>query len=49
MTAAAYVGLAVTGRNDSTSATATFTNLQVTAGQGSTALPAPHDSSGTTL
>jgi len=36
MTAAVYVGLAVTGRDDATSATATFTNLQTAAG-----LPAP--------
>ena len=41
MTAAAYVGLAVNSRKDSALSTATFTNLQVSAGPGTTTLPAP--------
>ena len=41
MTAAAYVGLAVTSRLDSALSTATFTNLQVAAGPATTTLPAP--------
>ena len=41
MTAAAYVGLAVSSRVDSKLATATFTNLQVSAGPATTTLPAP--------
>ena len=41
MTAAAYVGLAVSSRVDSTLATATFTNLQVSAGPATATLPAP--------
>jgi regulation of enolase protein 1 (concanavalin A-like superfamily) len=41
MTAAAYVGLAVSSRVDSTLATATFTGLQVSAGPATSTLPAP--------
>jgi regulation of enolase protein 1 (concanavalin A-like superfamily) len=43
MTSTVYVGLAVTSRKDSTLATATFTNLTVSAGTGATSpsLPAP--------
>ena len=41
MAAAAYVGLAVTSRVDSSLATATFTSLQVAAGPAGTGLPAP--------
>jgi regulation of enolase protein 1 (concanavalin A-like superfamily) len=41
MPAAAYVGLAVTSRADSVLTTATFTNLKVGTGSGTTTLPAP--------
>ena len=41
MAATAYVGLAVTSRMDSELSRATFTNLQVSAGAGTTTLPAP--------
>ena len=41
MTTAAYVGLAVSSRVDSTLATATFSDLQVAAGPATTTLPAP--------
>jgi regulation of enolase protein 1 (concanavalin A-like superfamily) len=41
MTSSVYVGLAVTSRVDSTLATATFTNVQVGTGSGTTGLPAP--------
>ena len=41
MAAAAYVGLAVTSRMDSALSTATFTNLEVSAGAATTTLPAP--------
>jgi regulation of enolase protein 1 (concanavalin A-like superfamily) len=41
MAAAAYVGLAVTSRADSVITTATFTNLRVGLGSGTTTLPAP--------
>jgi regulation of enolase protein 1 (concanavalin A-like superfamily) len=41
MAAGVYVGLAVTSRDDTTSATATFTNLQTAAGQAVAGLPAP--------
>ena len=41
MAATAYVGLAVTSRMDSEISRATFTNLQVSAGAGTTTLPAP--------
>ena len=41
MAATAYVGLAVTSRMDSALSRATFTNLQVSTGPGTTTLPAP--------
>ena len=41
MSAAVYVGLAVTSRLDSALSTATFTNLQVSAGPTTTTLPSP--------
>jgi regulation of enolase protein 1 (concanavalin A-like superfamily) len=45
MTSSAYVGLAVGSRDDSTLASATFTNAQILAGSATPTLPAPWTSS----